>query len=75
MPNIIDNFLYVGNIELIYKSYNLFEGMLWPIRFHSKFISRISNYNYDQIVYILCYIFVVGMGKFHGRKKKSSKDE
>jgi hypothetical protein len=40
--------------------------MLWPIRFHSKFINKILNYNVDQIKYILCYIFVIGMGKFIG---------
>ena len=64
LPSLDINLYTVSNEELLYKSWNIFKGALWPIRFHSKFASRLVSYQENQILYVLSFVYLIAMGNF-----------
>lgn len=67
LPSLDVNLYSVSNEELIYKSYNVFSNSIWPIRFHSKFVSKATGFAPNQIKYILSFILLLAEGNFYGR--------
>lgn len=61
------NFTQLVAEDLIYKSYNLFSKALWPIRFDSKFLARLNDYNLGQIFYVLGFVYYLACGYFHSK--------
>lgn len=67
LPSMDINMYTVSNDESIYKSWNIFKGGIWPIRFHSKFTSKMVSYQANQIKYVLSFIWLLAQGIFIGR--------
>lgn len=62
------NLYSVSSKELIMQSVNIFEGALWPIRFHSKFVSKLSSFMPNEIEYVLSFVYLLADGQFYGKK-------
>lgn len=63
LDNFDVNMALIEDMRLILKSYQLFSKAVWPIRFHSKFVSKIQSYNNpDEIFYILAHVDSLACG-------------
>ena len=71
LPRLDVNLHSIGDESLLYKSFNLFKGCAWQIRFGNKFASRVQAYTLTQIEYILSFVMMLGEGNFHGRHSKN----
>lgn len=63
------NLNFIQNEQIIYKSFNLFPKAKWPIRFDSKFVARIKDYNLSQIYYVLGFVYFLANGRFYQKGK------
>lgn len=59
LPSLDVNLYTVSNEELIYKSFNLFHNSIWPIRFHNKFVAKVTTFTANQIKYVLSFIMML----------------
>lgn len=59
------NLAFIEDMSLILKSFKLFPKAIWPIRFHSKFVSRISSIsNPDELYYVFAQVYCLACGQF-----------
>lgn len=59
LPSLDVNPHTINDESIIYKSFNLFKGVVWQIRFGNKFTSRMKDYTITQIEYILSFILLL----------------
>lgn len=78
LPSLDVNLYTVSSEEIIYKSFNIFHNTLWPIRFHSKFVSRMTTFGINQMKYVLSFVMLLAQGEFYGKtalRNKNNKDK
>jgi hypothetical protein len=75
LPSLDVNLYTVSNEELIYKSFNIFNNPLWPIRFHSKFVAKMTTYSVNQIKYVLSFVMLLAEGQLYGKNSLRGKDK
>lgn len=67
IPNLNNvNLSQISDESLIFKSFKLFKTP-WPIRFNTKFVGRINDYQLDQIYYVLGFVYYLANGNFGGK--------
>lgn len=79
LENFDVNLSFIEDVSLILKSFKLFPKAIWPIRFNSKFVSKIQGYgNPEEIFYILGQVYSLACGSIttidrHGLRPLAAK--
>lgn len=46
---------------------------MWPVRFNRKFIARINDYNYEEMLRVIGEVMLLANGRFPGVKNYNQK--
>lgn len=62
---LIENFSNLAMIQdesIILKSFKLFPKTIWPMRYHTKFLSKLHSYTPEELIYILSHLYRLASG-------------
>lgn len=72
LENLETNYERIIDCSIIYKSFELIREALWPLRFNKKFIARLNDLTFNQVLYVLGFVSYLAKGNFHSKEAASS---